>query len=120
MMPVTVIRHTTETQRATAPLSATTLRWRTIRVWCGPANSTPGRVPGDRYDSSQVASTVFVSDVEGGAGLGTRGARDSDSRSPKVGDPQHTTGAARVMSAPRSEEHTSELQSRQYLVCRLL
>src|SRR3712207_7679753 len=27
---------------------------------------------------------------------------------------------ARPASAPRSEEHTSELQSRQYLVCRLL
>src|SRR3712207_8569436 len=25
-----------------------------------------------------------------------------------------------VLAAPRSEEHTSELQSRQYLVCRLL
>src|SRR3712207_7204701 len=25
-----------------------------------------------------------------------------------------------VVTAPRSEEHTSELQSRQYLVCRLL
>src|SRR3712207_8159737 len=25
-----------------------------------------------------------------------------------------------IFSAPRSEEHTSELQSRQYLVCRLL
>src|SRR3712207_7219078 len=32
--------------------------------------------------------------------------------------PPHTsTGAVRM---PRSEEHTSELQSRQYLVCRLL
>src|SRR3712207_8539659 len=28
--------------------------------------------------------------------------------------------AFRVRDAPRSEEHTSELQSRQYLVCRLL
>src|SRR3712207_8255361 len=28
--------------------------------------------------------------------------------------------AASAWSAPRSEEHTSELQSRQYLVCRLL
>src|SRR3712207_7875953 len=28
--------------------------------------------------------------------------------------------ALRVRPAPRSEEHTSELQSRQYLVCRLL
>src|SRR5258707_5641620 len=27
---------------------------------------------------------------------------------------------ARVLLDPRSEEHTSELQSRQYLVCRLL
>src|SRR3712207_8351876 len=29
-------------------------------------------------------------------------------------------GARSVVPAPRSEEHTSELQSRQYLVCRLL
>src|SRR3712207_7044242 len=28
--------------------------------------------------------------------------------------------AGSVMNGPRSEEHTSELQSRQYLVCRLL
>src|SRR5947209_13516524 len=28
--------------------------------------------------------------------------------------------AARRLTFPRSEEHTSELQSRQYLVCRLL
>src|SRR3712207_8017679 len=29
-------------------------------------------------------------------------------------------GAHVLLEAPRSEEHTSELQSRQYLVCRLL
>src|SRR3712207_7478540 len=29
-------------------------------------------------------------------------------------------GARRRHASPRSEEHTSELQSRQYLVCRLL
>src|SRR3712207_8085648 len=29
-------------------------------------------------------------------------------------------GAAQSTGTPRSEEHTSELQSRQYLVCRLL
>src|SRR3712207_8039998 len=29
-------------------------------------------------------------------------------------------GAARRLATTRSEEHTSELQSRQYLVCRLL
>src|ERR1035437_10799985 len=31
-----------------------------------------------------------------------------------------TTGPARCPGPSRSEEHTSELQSRQYLVCRLL
>src|SRR3712207_7379541 len=29
-------------------------------------------------------------------------------------------GTSTTVQAPRSEEHTSELQSRQYLVCRLL
>src|SRR3712207_8792300 len=37
-------------------------------------------------------------------------------RRPAAIDPRHLRGAARA----RSEEHTSELQSRQYLVCRLL
>src|SRR3712207_7521482 len=36
----------------------------------------------------------------------------------RAGAPSRRHGAA--PSAPRSEEHTSELQSRQYLVCRLL
>src|SRR3712207_8040926 len=31
-----------------------------------------------------------------------------------------TSNAPDTRTAPRSEEHTSELQSRQYLVCRLL
>src|SRR3712207_8059978 len=34
--------------------------------------------------------------------------------------PLHPAPGRRGSSAPRSEEHTSELQSRQYLVCRLL
>src|SRR3712207_8292390 len=33
---------------------------------------------------------------------------------------EHRVPAAARVVAPRSEEHTSELQSRQYLVCRLL
>src|SRR5258707_10100087 len=40
-----------------------------------------------------------------------------------AGVPDSGTGMTRSASAgrsPRSEEHTSELQSRQYLVCRLL
>src|SRR3712207_8086772 len=32
----------------------------------------------------------------------------------------HRRGRVRVAGVDRSEEHTSELQSRQYLVCRLL
>src|SRR3712207_8587655 len=33
---------------------------------------------------------------------------------------EHARGAGALSLAVRSEEHTSELQSRQYLVCRLL
>src|SRR3712207_8027666 len=40
------------------------------------------------------------------------------SRSPRP--PPRWPGSTASSSAPRSEEHTSELQSRQYLVCRLL
>src|SRR5947209_11183481 len=40
----------------------------------------------------------------------------------RLGNMQHLRQflRGRVAGAPRSEEHTSELQSRQYLVCRLL
>src|SRR3712207_8574083 len=39
----------------------------------------------------------------------------------EIGDPNGImSGATRFTKNPRSEEHTSELQSRQYLVCRLL
>src|SRR2546425_11314223 len=37
-----------------------------------------------------------------------------------VAVPRHRRGHARVLGAHRSEEHTSELQSLAYLVCRLL
>src|SRR5216684_72883 len=40
--------------------------------------------------------------------------------SPARPRPRHLRGAAPVDRAPRSEEHTSELQSRLHLVCRLL
>src|SRR3712207_8960533 len=58
---------------------------------------------------------------------GSRAADMSRRRHPRPGFPPagqaaaHPARAKRVGSAPaRSEEHTSELQSRQYLVCRLL
>src|SRR3712207_7138683 len=48
----------------------------------------------------------------------TRGERSEGSRaSADMGLPVDTI---RARLTPRSEEHTSELQSRQYLVCRLL
>src|SRR3712207_8188302 len=43
--------------------------------------------------------------------------RKTPSREASISRPLHT---ARTPSRGRSEEHTSELQSRQYLVCRLL
>src|SRR3712207_7383289 len=39
---------------------------------------------------------------------------------PVAGGPGAGTGGRAEGRPPRSEEHTSELQSRQYLVCRLL
>src|SRR3712207_7185890 len=47
--------------------------------------------------------------------------RDAHERSGQDPRSARCCGRARIeVSAPRSEEHTSELQSRQYLVCRLL
>src|SRR3712207_8973991 len=45
----------------------------------------------------------------------------SDQQPPlRDGEPVHSGGARPGAPTRRSEEHTSELQSRQYLVCRLL
>src|SRR3712207_8761883 len=49
-------------------------------------------------------------------GVKARGDKDS----PHEDNRLRAVGAARGARGPRSEEHTSELQSRQYLVCRLL
>src|SRR3712207_7819750 len=51
---------------------------------------------------------------------GGRCARTRRSRGRAATSPARCHGAAAARSAARSEEHTSELQSRQYLVCRLL
>src|SRR3712207_7823988 len=77
-------------------------------------------------------TTLFRSDpggvdVRAAAALEARGAGElADHRDPGAG--RQRQGAAVVLEqhraaggeVPRSEEHTSELQSRQYLVCRLL
>src|SRR5947209_10738747 len=59
-------------------------------------------------------TTLFRSD-RGKWHAGDREARAADQRLQERGDDD-----AQGHAADRSEEHTSELQSRQYLVCRLL
>src|SRR3712207_7205700 len=54
--------------------------------------------------------------ARGGAGPPARGAPGHRRRALRVAHP----GVEPTLVAGRSEEHTSELQSRQYLVCRLL
>src|SRR3712207_7960049 len=59
---------------------------------------------------ASLAAAGHASGSLGVAGLGVAGVRAPEWR--ELGD--------RALCATRSEEHTSELQSRQYLVCRLL
>src|SRR3712207_8070828 len=61
-------------------------------------------------------------DVLGGAGTGRRRLLHRRQRARAVAHQLANVGDAGVRDEvrPRSEEHTSELQSRQYLVCRLL
>src|SRR3712207_9179612 len=56
----------------------------------------------------------------GDADAGERGERGRGLGRGREDEPVHRLGAHEVEVAARSEEHTSELQSRQYLVCRLL
>src|SRR3712207_8601687 len=72
-------------------------------------------------------TTLFRSEPDGPVGrrgdrLGTaggaRGQRDQDEGGRRHPASEH--GAPPRRGRERSEEHTSELQSRQYLVCRLL
>src|SRR3712207_7096906 len=71
-------------------------------------------------------TTLFRSQVEDGEGVrDVRVAPHAVGRHQPDEDRQQEAGGvhqpvARGTARPRSEEHTSELQSRQYLVCRLL
>src|SRR3712207_8928845 len=78
-------------------------------------------------------TTLFRSPCAGGRGASGAGG-GGRRRAPRPGRARRTAAAARRLGLPRglgpglpglglrlrSEEHTSELQSRQYLVCRLL
>src|SRR3712207_6868766 len=63
-------------------------------------------------------------DAQLGAALGRAGAAQAGTAAERAGRPAVEDAElevqARPLRLPRSEEHTSELQSRQYLVCRLL
>src|SRR3712207_7564447 len=70
-------------------------------------------------------TTLFRSHDAVRPDVGRRAGRGREDPQPLTGDGgvQQPTGAYRLTGRrpePRSEEHTSELQSRQYLVCRLL
>src|SRR3712207_8276306 len=73
-------------------------------------------------------TTLFRSGRRGVHGAGGDAAASHGARAVAVAAhaprPRRRARAARTLRAPvggaRSEEHTSELQSRQYLVCRLL
>src|SRR3712207_7533949 len=66
-------------------------------------------------------TTLFRSDVLVARNRASGSSRSSSRNSERLA-PSSSTIASIAASAPptRSEEHTSELQSRQYLVCRLL
>src|SRR5438445_4125139 len=65
-------------------------------------------------------TTLFRSRPRGPSLAGGSGQRTTESIDGVVSDPGGIHRGIRVTGADRSEEHTSELQSRQYLVCRLL
>src|SRR3712207_7848267 len=70
------------------------------------------RSPGTLDEDPPEPAIACLGDAEATDGLSGRSlARDQA---------QVAHELARAVEAPRSEEHTSELQSRQYLVCRLL
>src|SRR3712207_7480921 len=56
----------------------------------------------------------------GGAGVAERGVRAPQRDAGRLTAVDQPTAVEVRKVVPRSEEHTSELQSRQYLVCRLL
>src|SRR3712207_7327087 len=70
------------------------------------------------FRSSAVERVVLVADA--GDHRAAADLRDEDSRLGGVADRRVEIDRVAGRKRKRSEEHTSELQSRQYLVCRLL
>src|SRR3712207_7090845 len=74
--------------------------------------SVAAQAEGGRHDRSDEAP--------GGDGRRRRGRRRGGAPAPNGGRGDRSALGREPGAEPRSEEHTSELQSRQYLVCRLL
>src|SRR3712207_8981525 len=72
------------------------------------------------HDALPISLRSVFGDVVCVTSLGRQRRRSSTSTTPSTG--RSLSGSSRPIAARpiRSEEHTSELQSRQYLVCRLL
>src|SRR3712207_6871704 len=67
-----------------------------------------GHVPGEEHEEDSRKDLILVEDFA------------VFLRVDEAADHVLGRGLALALEQPRSEEHTSELQSRQYLVCRLL
>src|SRR3712207_8841579 len=79
------------------------------------------------HDALPISSACRSTRLAGSSGLASWWGKEPSSSKysgrTSSGRPSSTTGTvcpAMPLPASRSEEHTSELQSRQYLVCRLL
>src|SRR3712207_7874607 len=75
-------------------------------IWAGRLQGTP--LP-ERVAGSNLITSLNAAAAANGRSIFLLG-----------GAPGAAEGAACALQEKRSEEHTSELQSRQYLVCRLL
>src|SRR3712207_7870254 len=74
-----------------------------------------------RSEGGEVTSGTLSPVLERAIGLAYVRSELAEPDTPITVDLRGRTRAARIVPKPfRSEEHTSELQSRQYLVCRLL
>src|SRR2546425_7264405 len=75
-----------------------------------------GQHPADHHGTEDAASDRAGT----GGGPQRHAAQDKRERGHEEGAPTHTDAFERGVDERRSEEHTSELQSLAYLVCRLL
>src|SRR5947209_10821337 len=97
---------------------------------CGPVERTMPQWPWEVYSHRQTSPTMISSGISRLIARAACCTIPSSDHAPVAtssfvsGNPKRTTaGTPRERASPasfRSEEHTSELQSRQYLVCRLL